>query len=174
MTRHSLIFLACFLSVAYSATAQEMELFDHNGSQIMVEYKYGTMRYAFPKESLRGIIDRYQVVFTGDIQRRGKVSGVAYVYKRGCPWAEYPVSGGYDYSIPGYVLTGSAPVRQRGGCKVVGYKRNSSNARLVFVDLVEQEAQLKNQAAKTIVDDESGRDWGAGFLDGDGKVGKQP
>lgn len=137
-----------------------------------VEYKYDAIRYALPKASLHGVIDRNQVVFTGSIHYRGTAEGTGYVYKRGCPWAEYPVFGRYDPSIPGFVLTGKAPVREKGGCKVIGYTTKSPNARLVFVDVDEADKRKQNAAAAAIYEDESQPGWADGFLDGDWKVGK--
>ncbi len=156
------------------ADQPDLEWFDHNGSQMTVEYKYDAIRYAFPKASLRGIIDRNQVVFTGSIQYRGSAEGTGYVYKRGCPWAEYPVSGRYDPDIPGFALTGQAPIREKRGCKVIGYTAKSPNARLVFVDINERDKRQQDANAAAIYEDESQPGWADGFLDGDGKVGQAP
>jgi hypothetical protein len=158
-------------SVAFAAPP-DLEWFDHNGSQMTVEYKYDAIRYAFPKSSLSGIIDKGQVVFTGHIEYRGKANGTAYVYKRGCDWAEYPVSGQYNPSVPGFVLTGKAPIREKGGCKVIGYTMKSPNARLVFVDTDEEDRRKQNASISATYEDESQPVWAEGFLDGDGKVGK--
>lgn len=154
------------------AEQPDLEWFDHNGSQMTVEYKYDAIRYAFPKQSLRGVIDRNQVVFTGHIEYRGKANGTAYVYKRGCDWAEYPVSGQYNPSVPGFVLTGKAPIREKGDCKVIGYTMKSPNARLVFVDTDEEDRRKHNASISSTYEDESQAGWAEGFLDGDGKVGK--
>ncbi|MBX9456395.1 MAG: hypothetical protein KL863_10455 [Rhizobium sp.] len=78
--------------------------------------------------------------FAGRIDYRGAAEGVAYVYKRGCGFATYRVSGGYDASVPGYVLVGAAPIREKGGCRVVGYTMKSANARLVYKDIEDQAA----------------------------------
>lgn len=74
--------------VASECWPPDLEWFDHNGSQMTVEYKYDAIRYAFLKASLNGVIGRNQVVFTGSIHYRGTAEGTSYVYKRGCPWAE--------------------------------------------------------------------------------------
>lgn len=175
MTIRTFLLATCvspLLGSAAAAAPPDLEWFDHNGSQMTVEYKYDAIRYAFPKNSLKGIIDRNQVVFTGRIEYRGKAEGTAYVYKKGCDWAEYPISGRYEPSVPGFVLTGKAPIREKGGCKVIGYTTKSPNARLVFVDSDEKYKRQQDAAATAIFEDESQPGWAAGFLDGDGKVGK--
>ncbi|WP_288430162.1 hypothetical protein [uncultured Agrobacterium sp.] len=177
MTIKTFLLATCvspLLGSAVFAAPPDLEWFDHNGSQMTVEYKYDAIRYAFPKSSLKGIIDRNQVVFTGSIVYRGKAEGTAYVYKKGCDWAEYPISGRYDPSVPGFVLTGKAPVRENGGCKVIGYTTKSPNARLVFVDSEERSKRERNVGADAIYENESQPGWAEGFLDGDGKVGKLP
>ncbi len=161
-------------STAAFAAPPDVEWFAHNGSQMTVEYKYDAIRYAFPKASLKGIVQRNQVAFTGHIAYRGEAKGTAYVYKRGCDWAEYPVSGRYDVSVPGFVLIGKAPIRVQGGCKVIGYTAKSPNARLVFVDTDQKSKRERDAAASAIHDDENQPGWGDGFLDGDGKVGQSP
>lgn len=62
-----------------------------------------------------------------------EIYGTAYVFKRGCQPAGYGVRGLVDPSNQTHViLYGSAPVRQRGGCAVVGYNPQSRNSRLEF------------------------------------------
>lgn len=169
-----LIVLAASLLLPTLAHAQDAELFDHNGSQMSIHYDEGSMRYQFPKANLRGVVDQYQAVFTGEIKRRGKVTGVAYAFKKGCEFAQYPVTGAYDPTLPGYVLTGNAPIREKAGCRVVGYTSKSPNARLVFVDLTEQYNREQDAAAQAIYEDESDPNWSAGFIYPDDPVKKRP
>ncbi|NTJ45079.1 hypothetical protein G6L28_21060 [Agrobacterium larrymoorei] len=162
------------VSTAAFAAPPDIEWRDHNGSQMTVEYKFDAVRYALPKANLKGIIERNQVAFAGRIEYRDKAEGTAYVYKRGCDWVEYPVSGRYDASVPGFVLIRKAPIRGQGGCKVIGYTAKSTNARLVFVDTEQKSKREQGAAAAAIYDDESQPGWGDGFLDSDGKVGQSP
>jgi hypothetical protein len=147
------------------------DVFDHNGSTIVAQYKYGNLRYMDVKPSLRGLVDRGMAAFSGNIERRGKAHGTAYVFKKGCPFIPYEVSGQYDPSIPGYVLTGKYPVRSKKGCDVVSWSSKGANARLVFVDITELER--RDVAAKKagedayveqVYDDESDPNWFDGFI----------
>lgn len=111
---------------------------DHNGSVMIVDFNEQTIRYMHPKRSLSALTD--QMSFAGRIQYEGAAEGVAYVYKRGCGAAPYTVRGGYDASIGAYVLVGAAPIREKGGCRVIGYTLDSPNARLVYKDIEDQAA----------------------------------
>ena len=92
-----------------------------------------TIRYADPKSSLRRHgVRRGTVLFRGQMSG-SRIRGTAYTFKQGCQPASYNVSGNYsegDYGVKTIVLRGAAPIRE--GCEVVGYTRNSSNARLEF------------------------------------------
>lgn len=150
---------------------EDGDLFNHNGSIIVAQYRYGNLRYLQVKPSLRGMVDQGMAAFSGQIERRGKVHGTAYVFKKGCPFVPYEVNGAYDPSIPGYVMTGAVPVREKNGCKIVGHTTNSKNARLVFVDIGEserREAKAKKAAEDAYVEQvyetESDPNWMDGFI----------
>lgn len=118
----------------------QQEVLDHNGSIMIVDYREQTIRYLLPRRSLP--VESVQMSFAGTIQYHGVAEGTAYVYKRGCGFAMYEVRGGYDPSVPGYVMVGAAPVRAKGGCHVVGYTMESKNSRLVYKDIDDQAAYL--------------------------------
>ena len=182
----STLALAAVLSLAASAVfAQasdpDADVFDHNGSKIVAQYRYGNLRYLDVKPSLRGLVERGMAAFSGEIERRGKVNGTAYVFKKGCPFEPYEVKGAYDPSIPGYVMTGAYPVREKGGgCKIVGHSTKGANARLVFVDIAELErrdsvkpprksarsqAKDANEAyIRQVYETESDPNWMEGFI----------
>ena len=108
-------------------------LWMHNGS-VMYYHAQGASRtftYYKPRKGLERL--RGKVLFTG--QKHGwQMAGTAYTFRKGCAPAPYDVGG--DAATPGrIVLDGAAPVRARGGCKVIGYSRNTGNARLVFTYL---------------------------------------
>ncbi len=103
--------------------------------------------------------------FAGRIERRGEAYGTAYVYKKGCGFEFYTVTGRYDPSIPGYIMTGAAPIRAKKGCAVLGYTMKSPNARLVYVDLAEKEKRENDAYAQAIYEDESDPSWMNGFND---------
>lgn len=123
---------------ALASPVPQREVLDHNGSIMIVDYREQTIRYMIPKRSLA--VESVQMSFVGTIQYHGVAEGIAYVYKRGCGFAMYGVTGGYDPSVPGYVMVGAAPVREKGGCRVVGYTMTSPNARLVYKDIEDQAA----------------------------------
>lgn len=148
------------------------ELFDYNGSVVMAQYRYGTISYMKIKPSLAGLVDQGMAAFAGDIKRRGRAEGTAYTFRKGCPFAMYRVSGVYDPSIPGYVMTGKAPVRAKNGCDVVGYTSDSPNARLVFVDMAARDggrarsvpaAKPLSAEEEAIYNEESDPNWMKGY-----------
>ena len=103
----------------------------HNGSWMTI-YKTGsdiTIEYQQPRKGLP--IGPNTTLFYGTI-RGNRISGTAHTFRRGCPEAPYRVSGRLreNGSVKSIVLSGAAPVRN--GCKVTGYTKQSSNARLVF------------------------------------------
>ena len=107
----------------------------HNDSAMTIlrDSRSLQIRYADPRSGLgRHGIRRGTVLFRGQITGR-RIRGTAYTFKRGCQPASYNVSGrlvSEGYGVNTIVLNGAAPVRE--GCEVVGYTRNSSNARLEF------------------------------------------
>lgn len=118
-----------------SAQMSEGVFWGHNNSYMSI-IRNGdsvTIRYADPKSSLRRHgVRRGTVLFRGQMTGN-RIRGTAYTFKQGCQPASYNVSGRYteaDYGVKTIVLRGVAPIRE--GCEVVGYIRNSSNARLEF------------------------------------------
>ena len=109
------------------------EIFTHNGSlmEVFIHADEVTISYARPKSSLRRLgVRPGTVLFQGGYTRNG-IAGTAYVFRSGCQPAGYAVSGP-DLRGQGIVLSGAAPVRPKGSCRVTGYTRNSGNARLEF------------------------------------------
>jgi len=103
----------------------------HNGSWMTI-YKTGrdiTIEYQQPKKGLP--IGPNTTLFYGTI-RGNRISGTAHTFRQGCPEAPYRVSGRLreNGSVKSIVLNGAAPIRS--GCRVTGYSKRSSNARLVF------------------------------------------
>jgi hypothetical protein len=150
-------------------TSASAEIFDHNGSLIIVNYDHNDIRYDTPSDRMGGLVRPGDPVFTGRIQRRGTIEGTAYVYKKGCSFIFYKTSGRYDPALPGYVMTGAAPVRARKGCDVIGYSIKSPNARLLYVDIAEKEKREQNDYARSIYETESDPDWMKGFKDPTGE-----
>jgi opacity protein-like surface antigen len=132
--------LATLLPLAAVAAQQavdpDQDFFDHNGSIVAGKYSQGDLRYVYPKTSLNGLVVPGQQAFVGKLVKHGVAEGTAFVFKAGCTGEAYPVKGRYDPKIPGYVLTGKSPVREKSGCRIVGYTSKSPNARLVFIDIM--------------------------------------
>ncbi len=126
--------------------------FDHNGSRMEIDYERGAITYRVVKPNLRGFVQPGFVAFTGKIEKGGVVTGTAYTFRKNCEPAPYPVTGRYEASLPGYVITGAAPVREKGSCRVSGYSVDSGNARLEFIDLSPNE---NGSAASTAVSPDS-------------------
>ena len=107
----------------------------HNGSSMSITKSGPNLRivYDSPRTGIRNQgVRRGTVLFRGQMHGN-RIRGTAYTFKRGCQPASYNVSGRHFINEGGYgtiVLSGAAPIRE--GCEVVGYTRNSSNARLEF------------------------------------------
>lgn len=118
-------------SGAGAATFPAREALDHNGS-IMTLTRLAAnsvaIQYEVPRSKLP--IAHGAVVFRGQSDGKGHVSGTAYTFKPGCEPAPYKVQGEWAAGV--LTLTGAAPRRDRQSCKIVGYADNSANARLVF------------------------------------------
>lgn len=155
------ILLAAMMLAPSAASA---EMFEHNGSLMIVNYNWSDIRYDTPTDRMGSLVRPSNLAFSGRIERRGKIEGNAYVYKKGCDLVSYKVYGRYDPAVPGYVLTGAAPIRAKRGCGVVGYTMKS-NARLVFVDIAEKEKRERDDYAKAVYEDESDPNWMEGFND---------
>lgn len=111
-------------------------LFDHNGSDMRVDPGAGTIVYEKPKKSISGTVKPGALLFKAsapwDPYDDGVViKGTAFVFKKGCEPAPYEVSG-RQQGWHTLVLKGAAPVREKNGCKVVGYK-TTGNSTLKFV-----------------------------------------
>ncbi|MCF3638494.1 hypothetical protein LXM94_00745 [Rhizobium sp. TRM95111] len=133
--------LAAFAAMLLAAAPAFAAEFDHNGSRMEIDYEKGAIVYRTVKSSLAGFVRPGFVAFTGRIEKKGSVEGTAFTFRRSCEPAPYPVAGHYDPALPGYVLTGASPVREKNGCGVTGYTIDSPNARLEFVDLAPADAE---------------------------------
>lgn len=124
--------LLAALFMPHSPAQAGQSLWSHNGSTVLW-YSNGNYRKVTYYNPRRGLsVGPGTVLFEG--QRNGnEIYGTAYVFKRGCQPAGYGVRGYVDPSRQTHVvLYGSAPIRQRGGCAVVGYNPQSGNSRLEF------------------------------------------
>lgn len=161
--------MAAASALALSAGNAKAEMFDHNGSLMIVNYDWNDIRYDTPSDRMGNLVHPGDPAFAGHIERRGRIDGTAYIYKKGCNFVFYRMSGRYDPSVPGYVLTGAAPIRDKKGCGITGYTTKSPNARLVFVDVAEKEKREQDDYAKSIHETESDPNWMKGFRDPTGK-----
>ena len=131
ITLAAMVTIATLQGTSSPARAGE-SLWSHNGSTMRWHSsgQYRRISYYNPRPGLP--VSPGTVLFEG--QRVGNTMfGTAYVFKRGCPPAPYEVSGNINPANQTHVvLFGAAPIRQRGGCRVVGYTNNSRNARLEF------------------------------------------
>jgi hypothetical protein len=130
----SLALLTCLISIAgaLDVHAGELDIYEHNGSVIhwFVVNDEVTATYDQPKPSLlRSGIHDGSVLFKGFEEGR-RVTGTAFVFRRGCSPAPYNVVGYFEGDR--IVLSGPAPVRSEGGCDVIRYSLDSQNSKLVF------------------------------------------
>lgn len=102
----------------------------HNGSRVEmvrtgndIEIRYKNVRPGLSATS-------GDVLFTGTMSAGGRISGIAYVFKRGCSSVGYDVSG--RQSGNKVVLSGDAPIHAPQSCGIARYDAQSSNARLEF------------------------------------------
>ena len=103
---------------------------EHNGSRMKVEQSETGevfIYYEEPRAGLRETISPGTKLLEGRISG-GRISGTAYVFKRGCPPAAYPVEGSADEET--LTLTGPTPVWR--GCQVVGHRPDGAHSRLQF------------------------------------------
>lgn len=109
--------------------------YDHNGSLMKMAFEYGLIVYEEPKASLAGIAQKGTILFRGDpFTEGGRLKGMAVAFKKGCPPAEYEVTGTYSRDRSTVTLSGAGPVRE--GCNVVGYSTRSPHSRLVFKSIM--------------------------------------
>lgn len=134
------ILSACFaLATAVSpgsAAGLDGSLWDHNGSAMVLEQSAGRMVYDEPKAAITGTVRRGTVLFEGRFSGK-RINGTAYVFKKGCEPAPYPVSGVMENNPRGFgsriVLTGPAPRRDRNSCAIIG--TTGAHSRLVFEEM---------------------------------------
>lgn len=118
------------------AIVDNREVFDHNGSAMIVSPSQGTIIYRDPKKSIADTVKRGALLFKASApwdpyDDDAVISGTAYVFKRGCEPAPYEVSG-RQHGWHTLVLKGAAPVRAKANCEITGYKM-SGNSILKFV-----------------------------------------
>jgi hypothetical protein len=121
-----------------AAVVDNRNYFVHNGSSMLVDPDAGVITYDSPKQSIAGSVQPGMLLFRAYApwnpdDGNALVSGTAYVFKKGCAPAPYPVSGRHE-GRDTLVLYGAAPVREKHGCRVVGYRMNG-NSRLIFTVL---------------------------------------
>ena len=106
------------------------ETIGHNGQSMRLVHGKDAISYGPHPRSAS--IPPFSTVFRGMVTYfDNPVKGVAYTFKKGCEPAPYWVEGHVDRE--GKIeLHGKAPVREKNGCKVVGYTEKSKNANLVF------------------------------------------
>lgn len=121
------------------STVDGRVIYDHGGSEVLIDHDRGLIVYSRPKPSLDGIVEPGQVLFRGSIPDDGRsVAGEAYVFRRGCPPAPYKVTGSFrgEAGSRTLVLRGSPPRRSESGCGIVGYRNGGPNSILEFDFLV--------------------------------------
>jgi len=122
--------VAVTLTTSSAALAITQFSFDHNGSLVFVDSTANRITYTEPKPSIAGTVKQGDTLFVGTIGDQ-RIWGTAYVFKRGCEPAGYNVSGRWS-SDGGFVLRGAAPIREKDGCRIIGYSDTSPNAVLRF------------------------------------------
>jgi hypothetical protein len=111
--------------------SDHIEYYNHNGSVMKMVWdeeigEFFDMFYHRPRAGLN--VKRGTHFMSGSYPASGQVSASVKVFKRGCPPAEYEVSGRFD-DAGNLHLSGAAPIRK--GCTVVGYGGTGSSS-LVF------------------------------------------
>jgi hypothetical protein len=109
----------------------------HNGSVVAITRERGNnvvIKYLSLRRGLPGTL-KGSILFSGTESKAHQFAGTAYVFKNGCPAAPYEVSGTLDENGE-IVLSGQAPLRDLKSCVVVGYSTQSSNAKLVFANIL--------------------------------------
>lgn len=118
---------------AAEATAAGLSTWMHNGSTMLLDERNGRITYEEPKTSIAGTVRKGAVLFEGRFEGK-RISGTAYVFKKGCTPAPYPVDGRMEKDPTGFgeriVLSGPAPRRDRNSCAIIG--TTSAHSRLVF------------------------------------------
>ena len=107
----------------------------HNGSMMEASFQDNgevQIRYARPRSGLPQNL-RGQLLFEGRVEGKRSLTGTAYTFKSGCEPAAYEVSGSIDGGSQ-IALSGQSPMRDPNSCAVIGFTRQSPNARLSFVE----------------------------------------
>ncbi len=125
--------VAMTLSVALPAMA-ETRVYNHNGSAVELTRngQRVTIKYRLPRPGLSNIgIRKGTILFTGKLDGGAYMDGQARLFRKGCKPIPYYVYGDYR---PGktFVLTGTAPVLARSGCRVVDNRHDIDAAHLSF------------------------------------------
>lgn len=138
---------SCFMVAVFAgsmawqgARAQDAPLvstWDHNGSTMVMEQRRRQIeiRYEEPSTRMRRLgVRSGELLFEGRVNRRNRLIGEAYVFRRGCQPAGYDVRGRFEPNVgqQDLILRGAAPIRERRGCNVVDYSRNRNAGRLLF------------------------------------------
>jgi hypothetical protein len=116
--------------------------FMHNGSVMAVDHERGLIIYSDPKASLSDVVRAGDVLFQADkpwdmYVIGEKISGTAFVFKKGCKPVGYRVEGGVGQSWHTVELRGEAPVRKKGSCDIAGLTKKGSNANLKFESVID-------------------------------------
>ncbi len=115
------------------AAGLDGSLWNHNGSTVLVDEARGRIVYDEPKAAIAGTVRSGTLLFEGRFNGK-RISGTAYVFKKGCEPAAYPVAGMMEDNPNGFgsriVLTGPAPKRDKASCAIIG--STGAHSRLVF------------------------------------------
>lgn len=119
------------------------ELYNHNGSKVALRTDENVVEFTYlsPRAELPPIVERGVVLFTGIAEtytrrdgvevRTGKVSGIAYTFRRGCNTAfAYEMSGNMSEDGERITLFGEAP--RVIGCRQHGTDLLSKDSTLYF------------------------------------------
>lgn len=107
----------------------------HNGSTMIMNDRTGRIAYEKPKSAIAGTVRPGEVLFEGRFEGK-RVTGTAYVFKKGCAPAPYAVTGRIADHPRGFgeqmILTGAAPKRDKSSCAIIG--TTATHSRLIFDD----------------------------------------
>jgi hypothetical protein len=111
--------------------------FWHNDSLMAVDAKRGLIIYKEPKPSIADVVRPGDVLFEAEkpwdmYDTSVKITGNAFVFKKGCKPTGYRVEGGLGQSWHTVELKGEAPVWKKGSCGISGLTKKGSNANLKF------------------------------------------
>ena len=124
--------LAVMMAASILPVRAGNSLWSHNGSTVLWQSS-GQQRIVTYYNPRPGLPVRAGTVLFEGMRQGNTMFGTAYVFRSGCAPAPYEVSGEIDPANQTLVvLYGAAPIRERGGCRVIRYSRNSGNSRLVF------------------------------------------